>query len=254
MKSQPQQVSNQLLGKFEGVSQPKVALITGANKGIGLAIAEEFIAQQWQVIGTFRSGPAAAAFDQVECDVTDSASIDNAIKYVEDKYGRIDALVVNAGWNRDSLLMRLADEDLVQIVNTNLLGAIRFAKGVSRLMMKQRSGSIIFIGSVVAMLGSIGQTAYASTKAGLIGAARSMARELGQRSIRVNVIAPGYVNTDMTKDLPEEHKAAISAVTPLGRTAEPFEIAKTVAFISSDAASFITGAVIPIDGGLGMGH
>ncbi len=254
MKSQPQQVSNQLLGKFKGVSQPKVALITGANKGIGLAIAEEFIAQQWQVIGTFRSGPAAAAFDQVECDVTDSTSIDNAIKYVEDKYGRIDALVVNAGWNRDSLLMRLADEDLVQIVNTNLLGAIRFAKGVSRLMMKQRSGSIIFIGSVVAMLGSIGQTAYASTKAGLIGAARSMARELGQRSIRVNVIAPGYVNTDMTKDLPEEHKAAISAVTPLGRTAEPFEIAKTVAFISSDAASFITGAVIPIDGGLGMGH
>jgi 3-oxoacyl-[acyl-carrier protein] reductase len=236
------------------VNQPPVALITGANRGIGLAIANEFLAQNWQVVGTYRSSKAEVDFEQVHCDVSDASSIEQALKTVEEKFGRIDALVVNAGWNKDSLLMRLEDDDLEQIVNTNLLGSIRVAKKVSRLMMKQRSGSIIFMGSVVAMLGSVGQTAYASTKAGLIGAARSMARELGQRSIRVNVIAPGYVNTDMTKDLPEEHKQAISSATPLGRTAEPIEIAKTVVFISSDAASFITGAVIPVDGGLGMGH
>jgi 3-oxoacyl-[acyl-carrier protein] reductase len=236
------------------VNQPPVALITGANRGIGLAIANEFLAQNWQVVGTYRSSKAEVDFEQVHCDVSDASSIEQALKTVEEKFGRIDALVVNAGWNKDSLLMRLEDDDLEQIVNTNLLGSIRVAKKVSRLMMKQRSGSIIFMGSVVAMLGSVGQTAYASTKAGLIGAARSMARELGQRSIRVNVIAPGYVNTDMTKDLPEEHKKAISSATPLGRTAEPIEIAKTVVFISSDAASFITGAVIPVDGGLGMGH
>ncbi len=236
------------------MNQPPVALITGANRGIGLAIANEFLAQNWQVVGTYRSSKAEVDFEQVHCDVSDASSIEQALKTVEEKFGRIDALVVNAGWNKDSLLMRLEDDDLEQIVNTNLLGSIRVAKKVSRLMMKQRSGSIIFMGSVVAMLGSVGQTAYASTKAGLIGAARSMARELGQRSIRVNVIAPGYVNTDMTKDLPEEHKQAISSATPLGRTAEPIEIAKTVVFISSDAASFITGAVIPVDGGLGMGH
>ena len=236
------------------MNQPPVALITGANRGIGLAIANEFLAQNWQVVGTYRSSKAEVDFEQVHCDVSDASSIEQALKTVEEKFGRIDALVVNAGWNKDSLLMRLEDDDLEQIVNTNLLGSIRVAKKVSRLMMKQRSGSIIFMGSVVAMLGSVGQTAYASTKAGLIGAARSMARELGQRSIRVNVIAPGYVNTDMTKDLPEEHKKAISSATPLGRTAEPIEIAKTVVFISSDAASFITGAVIPVDGGLGMGH
>jgi 3-oxoacyl-[acyl-carrier protein] reductase len=236
------------------VNQPPVALITGANRGIGLAIANEFIAQNWQVVGTYRSTKAEVDFEQIHCDVSDASSIEQAIKAVEEKYGRIDALVVNAGWNKDALLMRLEDDDLEQIVDTNLLGSIRVAKKVSRLMMKQRSGSIIFMGSVVAMLGSVGQTAYASTKAGLIGATRSMARELGQRAIRVNVIAPGYVNTDMTKDLPQEHKEAISAATPLGRTAEPNEIAKVVVFISSDAASFITGAVIPVDGGLGMGH
>jgi NAD(P)-dependent dehydrogenase (short-subunit alcohol dehydrogenase family) len=236
------------------VNQPQVVLITGANRGIGLAIALEFVAQNWQVVGTYRSAPASESFEQIQCDVTDSASIDAAVKQVEDKYGRIDALVINAGWNKDSLLMRLEDSDLSQIVETNLLGSIRVAKRVSRLMMKQRSGSIIFIGSVVGMLGSIGQTAYASSKAAMIGAARSMARELGQRSIRVNVIAPGYVNTDMTKDLPQEHKTAISSATPLGRTAEPAEIASVVVFMSSDAAGFITGAVIPVDGGLGMGH
>lgn len=254
MVTQPQQLLIRPGGKFKGVNQPPIVLVTGANRGIGLAIAQEFKAQNWRVVGTYRSDKADADFDQIHCDVSDSASIEQAMNSIEEKYGRIDALVVNAGWNKDSLLMRLEDTDLEKVVDTNLLGSIRIAKRVSRLMMKQRSGSIIFMGSVVAMLGSVGQTAYASTKAGLIGAARSMTRELGQRSIRVNVIAPGYVNTDMTKDLPQEHKEAISAATPLGRTAEPSEIAKTVVFISSDAASFITGAVIPVDGGLGMGH
>ena len=236
------------------MNERKVALITGANRGIGLAIAQEFASQGWQVVGSYRSERANAEFEQLSCDVTDPVSIENLVKQVEDKYQRIDALVINAGWNKDALLMRLEDSDLHQTIATNLTGSIQIARRVSRLMLKQRSGSIIFIGSVVGMLGSSGQTAYASTKAAVIGAARSMARELGQRSIRVNVVAPGYVNTDMTKDLPAEQKAMIASMTPLGRTAEPSEVAKMVAFLSSDDAAFITGALIPIDGGLGMGH
>lgn len=231
-----------------------MALVLGANRGIGLAIANEFQEQNWLTIGSYRSEKASANFEQLVCDLENIESIESLINEVESKYARIDALVVNAGWNKDSLLMRLSDEDLLKIINTNLIGSIQAARRVSRLMMKQRSGSIVFIGSVVGFLGSVGQTAYASTKAGLVGAARSMARELGQRAIRVNVVAPGYVNTDMTKDLPQDHKDAIAKATPLGRTAEPEEIAKTVVFLSSDAASFITGAVIPVDGGLGMGH
>lgn len=236
------------------MSAEKVALILGANRGIGLAIANEFSANGWITVGTYRSTPADANFDQLPCDLAEVLSIEELIAQVEAKYSRIDALVVNAGWNKDSLLMRLADEDLLQIVQTNLIGSIQAARRVSRLMMKQRSGSIIFIGSVVGFLGSAGQTAYASTKAGLVGAARSMARELGPRNVRVNVVAPGYVNTDMTKDLPEDHKTAIASATPLGRTATVAEIAKGVFFLSTDDASFITGAVVPIDGGLGMGH
>lgn len=236
------------------MSSEKVALVIGANRGIGLAIAKEFMAQGWKTVGSFRSASAPAKFDQFTCNLEDANSIEKLISDVESKYSRIDALIINAGWNKDSLLMRIADEDLSKIVQTNLIGSIQAAKLVSRIMMKQRSGSIIFIGSVVGLLGSIGQTAYAATKAAVIGAARSMARELGQRGIRVNVVAPGYVNTDMTKDLPEEHKKAIANATPLGRTAEPEEIAKAVVFLSSEDASFITGAVIPIDGGLGMGH
>lgn len=239
---------------FKVVNERKVALITGANRGIGLAIAQEFVSQGWQVVGSYRSERANAEFEQLPCDVTDPLSIENLVKQVEDKYQRIDALVINAGWNKDALLMRLEDSDLHQTIATNLTGSIQIARRVSRLMLKQRSGSIIFIGSVVGMLGSSGQTAYASTKAAVIGAARSMARELGQRSIRVNVVAPGYVNTDMTKDLPAEQKAMIASMTPLGRTAEPSEVAKMVAFLSSDDAAFITGALIPVDGGLGMGH
>ena len=236
------------------MNSQKVALVIGANRGIGLAIANEFHLQGWITVGSYRNVKAQAEFDQFPCDLEVASSIESLINEVEAKYSRIDALVINAGWNKDSLLMRLDDADLSKIIQTNLIGSVQAARRVSRIMMKQRAGSIIFIGSVVGLLGSIGQTAYASTKAAVIGAARSMARELGQRAIRVNVVAPGYVNTDMTKDLPEEHKAAIRSATPLGRTAEPEEIAKTVVFLSSDEASFITGAVIPIDGGLGMGH
>ena len=232
----------------------KVALITGGNRGIGLAIAEKFKQDGYQVIVTHRSGSAPQGLDGVIMDVTDSDSVNNAVKTIEEKYGRIDVLVANAGITKDGLVMRMSDEDFESVVETNLMGAFRVARACTRGMLKQKSGRIIFVGSVVGMLGSAGQVNYAATKSGIIGMARSFARELGSRGITANVVAPGFVETEMTQVLDEKRKAEIIGAVPLARFATPNEVAGVVAFLASPEAAYITGAVIPIDGGLGMGH
>jgi 3-oxoacyl-[acyl-carrier protein] reductase len=232
----------------------KVALITGGNRGIGLAIAEKFKQDGYQVVVTHRSGSAPQGLEGVIMDVTDSDSVNNAVKTIEEKYGRIDVLVANAGITKDGLVMRMSDEDFESVVETNLMGAFRVARACTRGMLKQKSGRIIFVGSVVGMLGSAGQVNYAATKSGLIGMARSFARELGSRGITANVVAPGFVETDMTQVLDEKRKAEIIGAVPLARFATPNEVAGVVAFLASPEAAYITGAVIPIDGGLGMGH
>ncbi len=235
-------------------SDLKVALITGGNRGIGLAIASKFKADGYQVVVTYRSGNSPADFEAVVMDVTDSESVNAGIATIEKKYGRIDVLVANAGITKDGLVMRMSDADFDSVIDTNLNGAFRVARACTRGMMKQKSGRMIFIGSVVGMLGSAGQVNYAATKSGLIGMARSFARELGSRGITANVVAPGFVDTDMTAVLDETRKAEIVAAVPLGRFCSADEIAGVVAFLASPEAAYISGAVIPVDGGLGMGN
>ena len=235
-------------------SDLKVALITGGNRGIGLAIANKFKDDGYQVVVTHRSGISPTGFEGVITDVTDSESVNSAIASIEKKYGRIDVLVANAGITKDGLVMRMSDADFDSVIDTNLNGAFRVARACTRGMMKQKSGRMIFIGSVVGMLGSAGQVNYAATKSGLIGMARSFARELGSRGITANVVAPGFVDTDMTAVLEENRKAEIVAAVPLGRFCTADEIAGVVAFLASPEAAYISGAVIPVDGGLGMGN
>jgi len=236
------------------MSSNGVAFVTGGNRGIGLAIAQRFAKDGFKVAISYREQKPNDDFYMVKADVTDSKSIDAAIDEIEKNLGPLEVVVINAGTNKDALAMRLEDSDMENIINTNLMGSLRVARRSIKSMIKNRKGRIIFIGSVVGLLGSPGQMVYASTKAGLIGAARSLAREVGSRGVTVNVVAPGYVDTDMTNDLDEARKDMITSSTPLGRTASASEIAGVVRFLASEDASYITGAVIPVDGGLGMGH
>lgn len=232
----------------------RIVLVTGGNRGIGLAIARRFEAAGDTVIVTSRSGEAIAGLNVVRCDVSDTASVEKAFTEIEEKFGVVEVAVANAGVTRDGLIVRMSDEDIDEVINTNLIGAIRVARRAAKTMMKARKGRLIFISSVVGLMGSAGQVNYAASKSGLVGAARSLARELGSRGVTANVIAPGFVDTDMTAELPEDRKNEIVANVPLGRYASPDEIADVVMFMASQEAGYITGAVIPVDGGLGMGH
>lgn len=228
--------------------------MTGGNRGIGRAIAEAFLANGDQVAVTTRSGGAPEGALDVRCDVTDPAAVDAAFAEVEEAHGPVEILVANAGITADTLVLRMSEDDWSSVIDTNLTGSFRLAKRAAKGMLRLRRGRIIFISSVVGLLGSAGQVNYAASKAGLVGMARSLARELGSRSITANVVAPGFVETDMTAVLTDEQRAAIKTQVPLGRYAAPEEIASTVVFLAGDGGAYITGAVIPVDGGLGMGH
>lgn len=231
----------------------RVVLVTGGNRGIGLAIAKTFQEQGDRVAITVRGEPVEG-FLSVRCDMTDTASIDAAVTEVEQQWGPVEILVANAGYTKDGLLITMKEDDFAGVVDANLTGTFRVTKRVARGMLKMRRGRIILMSSVVALLGAGGQTSYAASKAGLIGFGRSLARELGSRGITVNVVAPGFIDTDMTAALGEERVAVLRAQIPLGRTAAPGEVAAAVRFLASEDAAYITGAVIPVDGGLGMGH
>jgi 3-oxoacyl-[acyl-carrier protein] reductase len=234
-------------------------LVTGGNRGIGLAIARSFADAGDKVAITYRSGEppsdlVALGVLPVRCDITDSEQVERAYKEIEATHGNVEVLVANAGVTRDQLLMRMSEEDFTSVLDTNLTGTFRVVKRANRGMLRAKKGRVVLISSVVGLLGSAGQANYAASKAGLVGFARSLARELGSRNITFNVVAPGFVDTDMTRALTDEQRADIVAQVPLGRYARPEEIAATVRFLTSDDASYITGAVIPVDGGLGMGH
>ena len=232
----------------------RTVLVTGGNRGIGYAIAEEFVARGHRVAVTARSGNGPAGTLSVVADVTDGESLDAAIAQVEAELGPIEVLVANAGITKDTLLLRMTDEDFEQVVNTNLNGVFRVLKRVTKGMLKQRFGRVVLIGSVVGLLGSAGQVNYSATKSALVGMARSVTRELGSRNITANVVAPGFIDTDMTAELSEELQKSYIEKIPAGRFAAPSEVAKVVAWLASDDAAYISGAVIPVDGGLGMGH
>jgi len=232
----------------------RTVLITGGNRGIGFAIAEEFLDSGYQVAVTARSGYGPAGAMTVIADVTNSESLDAAIAEVEAELGPISILVANAGITKDTLLLRMSDEEFESVVDTNLNGVFRVVKRVTKSMLKQKFGRVILIGSVVGLLGSAGQINYSSTKSALVGMARSITREIGAKNITANVVAPGFIDTDMTAELGEDLAKSYRERIPAGRFASPSEVAKVVRWIASDEASYISGAVIPVDGGLGMGH
>ncbi len=229
-------------------------LVTGGNRGIGLAIATAFAEQGDKVAVTHRGSGAPDGLFGVQCDVTDTDSVDAAFTAIEEEHGAVEVLVSNAGITDDTLLMRMGEDQFTRVVDANLTGAYRVSKRAARGMLRARTGRMIFISSVVGLSGSAGQVNYAASKSGLVGLARSIARELGSRSITANVIAPGFVDTDMTAELGEKRQKEILTQIPLGRMASAQEIAGTATWLASDAASYITGAVIPVDGGMGMGH
>ena len=232
----------------------RTVLVTGGNRGIGLAIAQAFAEQGDRVAVTHRGSGAPAGLFGVECDITDSAAVDAAFTTVEKELGPVEVLVANAGITDDTLLLRMAEEQFTRVLDTNLTGSFRVAKRASSKMLRARWGRIIFISSVVGLYGGPGQVNYAASKAGLVGMARSITRELGSRNITANVVAPGFIDTEMTDVLSDTRKAEILKAIPAGRLAAPDEVAQAVMFLAGDGAAYISGAVIPVDGGLGMGH
>jgi len=231
-----------------------IALVTGGNRGIGLAIASSLKAAGHRVVITYRSGTPPMGFDAVQMDVTDAASVDEAFTKIENEIGLPEIIVANAGITKDTLVMRMSEEDFESVIDANLTGAFRVSKRATKGLLKLKRGRLIFIGSVVGGVGAAGQVNYSASKAGLVGMARSFARELGSRGITANVVAPGFVETDMTAELDQSRREQIAVQVPLGRFCSADEIADVVTFIASTQASYITGAIIPVDGGLGMGH
>ncbi|MCS5719425.1 beta-ketoacyl-ACP reductase [Herbiconiux sp. CPCC 205763] len=233
---------------------PRTVLVTGGNRGIGYAIAEEFVAQGHRVAVTARSGSGPAGTLTVIADVTDSASVDAAFTEVEKELGPVEVVVANAGITKDTLLLRMTEDDFTSVIDTNLTGSFRVVKRASKGMLKARFGRIVLISSVVGLYGSPGQVNYSASKSALVGFARSITRELGARNITANVVAPGFIETDMTAELPAEQQAEYKKSIPAARYGTAAEVAKAVAWLASDDAAYISGAVIPVDGGLGMGH
>lgn len=231
-----------------------IALVTGGNRGIGLAIARSLQSEGHRVVITYRSGTPPEGFDAVQMDVTDGQSVEIAFAKIENEIGQPEIIVANAGITKDGLVMRMSDEDFESVIDANLTGAFRVAKRATKGLLKLKRGRLIFVGSVVGSVGAAGQVNYSASKSGLVGMARSFARELGSRGITANLIAPGFVETDMTANLDEKRRGDIAAQVPLGRFCSAEEIAEVVSFIASSKASYITGAIIPVDGGLGMGH
>lgn len=233
----------------------RTVLITGGNRGIGRAIAKEFLAAGHRVAVTSRSGEGGPeGVLTVAADVNDAASLDEAFKKVEAEYGPVEVVVANAGITKDGLLLRMTEDDFTSVVDTNLTGAFRIIKRASKGMLRAKFGRVVLISSVVGLFGSPGQINYAASKAGLVGIARSLTRELGSRGITANVVAPGFIETEMTAVLPEATQQEYLAQIPAGRFGQVNEIAKTVRWLASEDAGYISGAVIPVDGGLGMGH
>ena len=233
---------------------PKTVLVTGGNRGIGYEIAKEFKAAGHNVCVTYRSGDAPEEFFAVKADVRDSSSITEAFKTIEEQFGPVEVLIANAGITRDTLLLRMKEEDFTDVIYTNLTGSFRVVQRAIKGMLKLKRGRIILVSSVVGLYGSPGQVNYSSSKAALVGMARSITRELGGRNITANVVAPGFINTAMTEVLPEETKQNYLDTIPAKRFAEPEEVARVIRWLASDEANYISGAVIPVDGGLGMGH
>lgn len=229
-------------------------MVTGGNRGIGLAIAQELKTTGMTVIITYRSGNPPEGFAGIKMDVTSTQSVDAAFTEIEAQYGIPEIIVANAGITRDTLVMRMSDEDFIDVIDANLTGAFRVARRATRGLLKLKKGRLIFVGSVVGSVGSAGQVNYSASKSGLVGMARSFARELGSRGVTSNVVAPGFVETDMTADLEGKRRSEIVASVPLGRFCTAQEVAGVVGFIASEKGSYITGALIPVDGGLGMGH
>jgi 3-oxoacyl-[acyl-carrier protein] reductase len=238
----------------ETTTAPRSVLVTGANRGIGRAIAERFVASGDRVATIYRSGDLPEGVLGVHGDMTDTASVDAAFTAIEEQHGPVEVLVANAGITRDQLLLRMTDEEFEQVLDVNLTGSFRCVRRASKGMIRLRRGRIVLISSVVGLYGGQGQVNYAASKAGLVGMARSITRELGARGITANVVAPGFIDTAMTAALPQERQDAYRAAIPAGRFAAPGEVAGVVHFLASDDAAYISGAVIPVDGGLGMGH